>query len=147
MFSKPLLSDVELERYQYKAGDRVLIKTSGQLDAAKTISITNAAKKMAKADIRVWVIDASRFRVLWYRSKLKQTQTLVSIEDIEIQSADKKLLTVSCSVVEVEANDKLTVIFDRPDLSDIQKRGFTAWIKEWVGPDVEIELINDLKMA
>lgn len=143
MRHRPLLTDSQPTKYQYQAGDRILVRVSCVLTPDQYAKIERAVKKYTRTDLNVLIVNCSQVKILWMHGITRDIETLVSPEDVQSRSLDAGVANLDCSVTRMPAGDTLTVIVPRIS-SEIQQKTIHDWVQRWTGKDVEVIVMEGL---
>lgn len=140
----PLISDIDLSRYEFRAGDRLVVRVAYDLDADKQHKLFKAINKFTGEDVRILIVNCLKTRMLKI-TPTGGTEIIVfpSLGDnYRIPQLLEGQMEVHCSVVDLQPGDLLSVqLKEFPD-GDTQKRAVMDWLKQWTGKDVEIRLMR-----
>ncbi len=140
MSARPLLTDSQPIKYDYRAGDRILARVSSHLNAEDYHKIVRAITKYIREAVRVIVVDCSSLRIDWIHNG--NVDCLASPKHIQDKSIHCGVANLDCSVTELESGDKLVVTLLKKGHSDVQKQKCHDWIQQWAGKDVEIIVLE-----
>lgn len=130
----PTLSDIQLVKYSYVAGDRILAKTSCNITHAQNHRIERAVKKMAGEHVRVLVVNVNKVKLLKIRNR--ETEILAG-DKRRFQRPKVGKFLLDCSAIDFQKDDKLVALLPYK-VDGIQRAAIISRLKEWTGPDVEI---------
>ncbi len=140
-FAKPELGDGQVTKRTYSNGDRVLCRVSSVLTHDQYRNTVKAVQRYMRAEVRVIVVNCCHYRLAW-EQKSGQIKTLISLEDIKSDAMELGVANLDCSVVPLQADDKLHVGVIIPNYvqSEQHQERILRWWREWAGRDVEIIL-------
>lgn len=142
MVATPLISDIELTRYHFEPGDRLLVRIGQDLDAGRQTKLLRAVEKFTGEDVRILLVNYKTTRLMKVtpagRAELICDDSMSLSRRKQMQSGKVEL---SCSVVDLQPNDILSVQLKQFPEGKIQKERVIHWLEQWTGKEVEIRLM------
>lgn len=140
----PLLSDIDLTRYQFDPGDRLIVRVGYDYSPDYQNKICKAVSKFTGEDVRIILVNCEKQRFVKINRK-GETKILVdkaqSYRQPYLKSGEQ--IEVNCSVVQFEKDDLLSVQL-KEFAGGLYLERIRDWIEEWTGPDVEIRITQGL---
>ncbi len=137
--AKPLLTDLQPTNYNYKDGDRIVVRVNHDPSNEDRKKFDRILKKWARAEVRTWVVNCLTTRVLLHRHLDPNPIVIVEPTSTQSQGLMPGVANIDCSVVVLLPGDLLVVQDNRfngsngPHFRKILKQ-------QWAGDDVEIRL-------
>ena len=140
----PLISDIDLTRYEFSAGDRLLVRVAYDLTAEQQHKLYKSINKFTGEDVRILIVNCLKMRMMKITPS-GQTEILLYEkigDNYRLPQLLKGQMELSCSVVDLRPNDMLSVqLKEFPD-SELQKKRVLDWLYQWSGKDVEVRLMT-----
>lgn len=140
----PLISDIELTKYEFSAGDRLLVRVAYDLEPEQQHKLYKAISKFTKEDTRILIANCRTTRML----KIAPNGFAEALLDERIGDNYRmpQLLSgqmeVNCSVVDLREKDMLSVQLKNFPQGKLQTQRVLDWLRQWTGKDVEIRLMR-----
>ena len=142
MKSSPILPDIDLTRYQYHAGDRLIVRVGLDLSPEHQKRIYKTVSQFAGEDMRVIIVNCLKQRFVLIRGEEK-TILVDQAQGYRIPQLKTGQMEVVCSVVNFQRDDKL-VVYLQEFTQGLYRKRIEEWLKNWAGDDVEIQLVSGL---
>lgn len=139
MKAKPLISDIQTTRVKFNPGDRILVRVPSYLSQDQQKRLKKSIVKFAGEDVRILIVNCSETRLLRKR-KSGLVERLADESYAKHQDKNLGIANVSLSVVDFGSEDQLIFICQK--VLGLQKVQVRDWLKQWVGHDVEIVIME-----
>ena len=132
------IQNVQTSRISFHPGDRLLVRVFTDLTKDQNRKLKSAVSKFANEDVRILIVNCLTTTVILTRNG--EDRFLASGSDRGSISTHPSIANVSCSVIDLIKDDKLTIIAPFVDFyGGVQLK---AIFKEWAGPEVEVIIIS-----
>lgn len=139
----PLISDIDVTRYQFEPGDRLLVRVANDLTEDQQYKLYKAISRFAGGDVRILIVNCLKMRMM----KVMPSGNAEIIVDervgdnYRIPQLIKGQMEVQCSVVDLQPGDLLSIQLKHYPDGKLQRKRILDWAKQWTGKDVEIRLM------
>lgn len=137
--TKILLSDTRAPERKFKAGDRVLVRTSEHLTLAQYKRVERGVWKYAGVEVRVLIVNCAKTTIIRKRWG-EPPMVFAGPQHIKQDPLRLGVVSVGCSVVDLQAADVLVVTMAHQ--TGPQKQALIDRIQRWSGQDVEVILLT-----